>query len=109
MKNAKLVKTILWGWLGVSGIIFFFLCYNYVNSLNIIYYQVDAWPITSTLTFTIDEVSNSIVLYKLVHGIAILYTIISSMILLYLLKSQAENKRGNMRLEVGSCVPMKYS
>ncbi len=80
------------GLVGSIGYNILFLCYNYVNSLNIIYYQVDAWPITSTLTFTIDEVSNSIVLYKLVHGIAILYTIISSMILLYLLKSQAENK-----------------
>lgn len=92
MKNTKLIRTILWSWLGISGITFFFLCYNYVNSLDIIYYQVDAWPTTPILTFTIDEVSNGIASYKLIHGIAILYTMISSMILLYFLKLQADNK-----------------
>ena len=58
MKNARLNRIILWSWLGVSSITFFFLCYNYINSLDIIYYQVYAWPKTPTLTFTMNEVSN---------------------------------------------------
>ena len=70
---------------------FLFLCYNYINSLDIIYYQVYAWPKTPTLTFTMNEISNSIASYKLIHGIAILYTMISLIILLYLLKSQNNN------------------
>lgn len=70
----------------VGGIKYYipFLCYNYINSLDIIYYQVYAWPKTPTLTFTMNEISNSIASYKLIHGIAILYTMISLIILLYL-------------------------
>lgn len=91
MKNARLNRIVLWSWLGISSIILIFLCYNYINSLDIIYYHVYAWPATPTLTFTMSEISDSIASYKLIHGIAILYIMISSIMLLYFLKSQNNN------------------
>ena len=67
---SKIALTI---WLVLSILLFVFLVYNHINSLDIIKYRVDVYNAGDSVRFDLDEIRDAVESFKLLSIISISY------------------------------------
>lgn len=75
MKRIYIYKIIYFIWLLFSILLFVFLVYNYINSLDIIKYRIESYSYTkeTTIRVNLDEVMIAVESFKLINTISIVY------------------------------------
>ena len=81
MKKISICNRAITIWLVLTILLFLFLIYNYVNSLDIIKYRVDVYSSEDSVKFDLNDIKNAVNSFKELSIISISYVGLTGAIL----------------------------
>ena len=81
MKKISIYNRAITIWLVLTILLFLFLIYNYVNSLDIIKYRVDVYSSEDSVKFDLNDIKNAVNSFKELSIISISYVGLTGAIL----------------------------
>lgn len=99
MKKISICNRFITIWLVFTILLFLFLIYNYVNSLDIIKYRVDVYSSEDSVKFDLNDIKNAVNSFKELSIISISYVGLTGAILWMLqtgLKRRRRSDGGNL-------------
>lgn len=99
MKKKSICNITITIWLVLTFLLFLFLIFNYVNSLDIIKYRVDVYTSEDSVKFDLNDIKNAVNSFKELYIISISYVGLSGAILRMLqrcLKRRWRSDGGNL-------------
>ena len=81
MKKISICNRFITIWLVFTILLFLFLIYNYVNSLDIIKYRVDVYSSEDSVKFDLNDIKNAVNSFKELSIISISYVGLTGAIL----------------------------
>lgn len=99
MKKISICNRAITIWLVLTILLFLFLTYNYVNSLDIIKYRVDVYTSEDSVKFDLNDIKNAVNSFQELSIISISYVGLTGAILWMLqtdLKRRRRSDGGNL-------------
>lgn len=81
MNKKVFCKTTLLVWIVITIMLFVFLVFNYINSLDIIKYRIDVYTPDDLVVFNYQEIKFAVESFKFISSVSILYVSLTGLVL----------------------------